>query len=63
MTARGVEFLELWTERNVLPRCGDRTLAARLAQKLEFDAEVHADVEGYIRNIIIYLGGPGTPGD
>jgi hypothetical protein len=73
MTARGVEFLELWTERNVLPASGDPTLAVRLAQKLEFDAGVQGlsleeleiedgDVEGYVRNIMIYLGGPGTPG-
>ena len=73
MTARGVEFLELWTERNVLPGSGDRTLAARLAQKLEFDAGVqglslaeleieNGDVEAYVRNIVLYLGGPG-PGD
>jgi hypothetical protein len=74
MTARGVDYLELWTERNVFRGSADRTLAARLAQKLEFDAGVqglsleeleieNGDVEGYVRNIIVYLGGPGAPGD
>ena len=38
MTARGVDFLELWIERNVLPRSADRDQALRLAVKLESDA-------------------------
>jgi hypothetical protein len=46
----------------------------RLAQKLEFDAGVEGltledleiqqgEVETYIRDIIVHVGEPGTPGD
>ena len=38
MSAKGVDFLELWIERNVLPRAADRDQALRLAMKLESDA-------------------------
>lgn len=74
MSARGVDFLELWTERNVLPRSGDRLQASRLAQKLGFDAAVegltvedleilNGDVQGYIEDILVHVGEPGMPGD
>lgn len=74
MTARDVDFLELWIERNVLPRSGDRSQASRLAQKLEFDAGVEGlsvqdlevennDIEGYIEDIIVHVGEPGMPSD
>ena len=74
MSAKGVDFLELWIERNVLPRSADRTQTARLAEKLEFDAWVEGmtvedleiqpgKVEIYISDIIVHVGEPGTPGD
>jgi hypothetical protein len=74
MSARGVDFLELWIERNVLPTSADRTQAARLAQKLESDAATEGltvadleiepgEVEPYIRDVIVHVGEPGTPGD
>ena len=74
MIAKGVDFLELWIERNVLPRSADRDQALRLAMKLESDATAEgltlqtlrfsqASVESYIRDIIVHVGEPGTPGD
>ena len=74
MTACGVDFLELWIERNVLPRSADRDQALRLAMKLESDAATEGltvadleiepgEVEAYIRDIIVHIGEPGTPGD
>jgi hypothetical protein len=73
MSAKGVDFLELWIERNVLPTSADRTQAARLAQKLSSDAAAEGltvedlelqtgDVENYIRDVIVHVGEPGTPG-
>ncbi len=74
MSAKGVDFLELWIERNVLPRSADRDQALRLAMKLESDAAAEnltledleipsGEVETYIRDIIVHVGEPGTPGD
>jgi hypothetical protein len=74
MSARGVDFLELWIERNVLPRSTDRDQALRLAMKLESDAaDEHltlqdleipsGEAEKYIRDIIVHVGEPGTPSD
>lgn len=74
MTARGVDFLELWIERNVLPRAADVDQAERLALKLANDAAVEGlkfeeleiendDAEEYIRFVIVHVGEPGTPGD
>jgi hypothetical protein len=74
MSARGVDFLELWIERNVLPRSTDRDQALRLAMKLESDARAEnltledleierGKAEAYIRDIIVHVGEPGTPGD
>ena len=74
MTTRGVDFLELWIERNVLPRSPDKEQAARLAEKLISDATAEGltldDLEiddgnaaSYIRDIIVHVGEPGMPGD
>jgi hypothetical protein len=62
MTARGKDFLELWIERNVLPRAAvDQS--ERLALKLANDAaveglkfeelEIDGDAQTYIRDIIV----------
>lgn len=40
MTARGQDFLELWIERNVLPRGGGEDQSERLALKLANDVAV-----------------------
>ena len=74
ISAKGVDFLEHLIERNVLPRSTDRDQASRLAMKLESDAaavnltlddfEIQpGEVETYIRDIIVHVGEPGTPGD
>jgi len=74
LSTKGVDFLELWIERNVLPRSADRDQALRLAMKLESDATAEGltlqdlelpsgGVEGYIRDVIVHVGEPGTPGD
>jgi hypothetical protein len=74
MTARGVDFLELWVERNVLPRSDDRDQALRLTMKLDADAVAEGltfgdleiergAAEAYIRDIIVHVGEPGALGD
>jgi hypothetical protein len=74
MSTKGVDFLELWIERNVLPRSADRDQALRLAMKLESDAATEnltledleirpGEAEKYIRDIIVHVGEPGTPSD
>ena len=73
MTARGKDFLELWIERNVLPRSTGEDQAERLALKLANDVavegltieelEIDTDAESYIRDIIVHVGAPGMPGD
>ena len=73
MTARGVDFLELWIDRNVLPRAAGMDQAERLALKLANDVaveglkfeelEIDGDALTYIRDIIVHVGEPGTPGD
>jgi hypothetical protein len=74
MTTRGVDFLELWVERNVLPGSADRDQALRRAMKLDADAVAEGltfsdleiergAAEAYIRDIIVHLAEPGTPGD
>lgn len=73
MTARGEDFLELWVERNVLPRSQGENQAERLALKLASDVVVEGltmeelgidgDAETYIRDIIVHVGEPGMPGD
>ena len=73
MSDKGADFLELWIERNVLPRSAEPDQATRLAVKLATDAaaeglkfedlEIDGDAEAYIRDIIVHVGEPGTPGD
>ena len=65
MTARGVDFLELWIERNVLPRAADEDQAERLALKLANDVAVEGDgdAQTYLRDVIVHVGEPGIPGD
>ena len=73
MSGRGVDFLELWIERHVLPRAAGEDQAERLALKLANDAaveglkfeelEIEGDAQTYIRDIIIHVGEPGIPGD
>ena len=73
MTTRGVDFLELWVERNVLPRAAEPDQAARLAEKLAMDAvsdglsvsdlEIEGDIETFIGDVIVHVGEPGMPGD
>lgn len=74
MTARGVDFLEGWIERNVMSPSTDRDHALRLAMKLDSDAAAEGltfrdleiergAAEAYIRDIIVHIGEPGTPGD
>ncbi len=73
MSAKGVNFLELWIERNVLPRGQGEGQAERLALKLANDLaveglkfeelEIDGDAQTYIRDIIVHVGEPGMPGD
>lgn len=74
MTARGVDFLEGWIATNVTSAPKEPDEAGVLAAKLLAEAAVSgftlADmdldedtVEDYIRNIIVHVGLPGTPGD
>ena len=73
MSAKGVDFLELWIERNVLPRAAGEDQSERLALKLTNDAaaeglkfeelEIDGDAQTYIRDIIVHVGEPGMPGD
>lgn len=73
MSAKGVDFLELWIERNVLPRAAGEDQSERLALKLANDAaaeglkfeelEIDGDAQTYIRDIIVHVGEPGMPGD
>ena len=74
MSARGVAFLQLCLERNVLTLPLDREQAPRLAEKLAADmAEEGLElkdleikqggIEGYIRDTIVHVGEPGLAGD
>ncbi len=74
MSTKGVDILELWIERNVLPTSADRDQALRLAMKMESDAVAEnltledleierGKAEAYIRDIIVHVGEPGTPDD
>ena len=73
MTARGVDFLDDWLARNVSGVLVDPAKVGVLAAKLLADglaagftlSDMGVDeetVEDYIREVIVYLGGPGTPG-
>ena len=72
MSARGTAFLQLWLERNVLSL--DRDQASRRGEKLVSDAKAEGlslevlkispcEEEGYIRDVIVHVGKPVTPGD
>jgi hypothetical protein len=74
MTARGVEFLDVWIDASIMGEPGERASAGNLAAKLLADAAVAgftlADLgpdqetaETYIRNAIVHPADPGTPGD
>ena len=74
MSTAGVDFLELWIERNILPRSASENQAARLAEKLVDDAASEGlalkdlgiedgNAETYLRDIIVHVGTPGIPGD
>jgi hypothetical protein len=74
MTARGVVFLKTWIAKNVAGEPADVANAGLLAAKLLANAAVAgftlADmgleedtVEDYIREAMVYLNAPGTPGD
>jgi hypothetical protein len=74
MTARGVDFLDGWIASNVTSKSNDPANAGLLAANLLAEAalagftladmELDEDtVEDYIRNIIVHVGEPGTPGD
>lgn len=53
MSARGIDFLERWIERNVLPRAAGEDPAD----------EIDGDAQTFIRDIILHVGEPGMPGD
>jgi hypothetical protein len=74
MTARGVDFLEGWIASNVTSESKIEGDAGLLAAKLVAEAAVagftladmdldEETVEDYVRNIIVHVGEPGTPGD
>jgi hypothetical protein len=74
MTARGVDFLEGWIASNVTSEAKDQADAGLLAAKLVAEAALagftladmeldEETVETYIRDIIVHVGEPGTPGD
>jgi hypothetical protein len=74
MTAQGLDFLEGWIASKVTSESKDEGDAGLLAAKLVAEAAVAgftlADMgldedtaENYIRDIIVPVGGPGTPGD
>ena len=75
MTARGVEYLKEWVSENAPPLTitGDVLIRA-LAQKLRDDASSagftiaeleieNSQVEQFIRETIVHIAEPGTPGD
>jgi hypothetical protein len=75
MTARGVDFLNEWVSENVppLPVTGD-TLIRALAQKLRDEAGAagftvadleieNSQVEQFMRETLVHITEPGTPGD
>ena len=72
MTARGVDFLEIWVGENLI--LANPPTPVELAAKLLAEAAVAgftlADmelsedtVEDYIRDAMVHLAEPGTPGD
>ena len=74
MSAQGVDFLDGWISSNVTSKHNDPANAGVLAAKLLTEGAVagftladmdldEETVEDYIRNIIVHVGEPGTPGD
>ena len=70
MSARGIDFLELWIVGNVLLGPADRIQARKLAQKLAIDAATAGftladldlepgEVEKYIMDKLVHAGEPG----
>ena len=75
MTARGVEYLNEWVSENVPPLSvtGDVLIRA-LAQKLRDDSSAagftvadmelqESQVEQFMRETLVHVAEPGTPGD
>jgi energy-converting hydrogenase Eha subunit B len=71
MTARGVDFLEVWIGENASADPSDAgVLGAKLIAEAAVAGFTLADmelseetVEDYIREAIVHLAEPGTPGD
>ncbi len=76
MTARGVEFLENWIQRNVTvaEKNGSRERAKELAERCVVEAAVFeislddlepkfGSIESIIYEAMVHVGEPGTPGD
>jgi hypothetical protein len=74
MTARGVEFPDVWIDASIMGEPGEQANAGNLAAKLLADAAVagftlvdleleQETAETYIRNAIMHLAEAGTPGD
>lgn len=75
MTARGVDFLNEWVAENVpaVPLKGDAIIRI-LAQKLRDDSSAagftvadleieNSQVEQFMRETLVHVAEPGTPGD
>jgi len=75
MTARGVEFLNEWVSGKLPPMpIGDNALVKLLVQKLKDDAGAagftitdleiaDSQLEQFMRETLIHVAEPGTPGD
>ena len=74
MTARGVDWLEVWIDSNVPARPGNWVEALALAQKLRAEAAAEGfmledlnlneeELGKYIFDAMVHLDEPGTPGD
>ena len=75
MTARGIDFLAAWAGENIPPLEGKSNLMIQtLGQKLRNDAKVagftipdleikESEVDPFIRETLVHLAEPGTPGD
>ena len=74
MTDQGVDFLDVWIDASITGEPREQANAGNLAAKLLADAAVAgltlADMgldqetaEKYIREAIVHLAEPGTPGD
>ena len=75
MTSRGVDFLRDWVSGKLPPMpIGDNALVKMLAKKLSDDASAagftltdlkleESQVEKFIRDTLMHIAEPGTPGD